>query len=881
MSSSKPSAKVGYSVLVGLSLLLLVPVTCLSQEGYSLEPGRVVVNTRQHWEHWQSVPTTISNVDDGVRPAFIRKSTTLLIDGSETVVSGTNAVLDADAFGGGIRDAGSNIAAAEALMDGRIDTYWEPDADDLLEDWWVQIDLGRTVSATRIVLKFVDEETGDPFRQFRLTTSQGEVTVGPMLFRTRFTTSKPLVNERVIDIDLDKQTPTKWPNTRGDFTGDVIRFVGIGITDSGFGRAREVSQSEYEDLPGAQQGDIDYYRIESTGRTRRLDGKQDWDALDGSERQGPVIYHRRERPRLAEVEVWTIGDNIGTDVLARGGSVSSWENNGAESSVVDGDFFGEVVYWPAQGGFNPDRLLPSDPPDVERSMFIDLGGAFFLDNIRVLQAATQPPGPFRSYRIQLSDGSTNAGGSLAWETAGTMENIISGEVYHDFKFPLTKVKHFAFTYRLIERAGRHGLSEVQFFGEGYMPESRVASVFGGDSPFIELGPTAQNLSTIEWLADRPPGTELVLQTRTGNTVKAITHFYKKNGEEYPGTEEEAQAAYESDRKFFGANAVGQFVREVIPGADWSGWSQPYEHSGEKITSPSPRRYVAVQATFLTSDPTVAATLNSIALNFVTPVADRVVGEVLPSRLENIGQTQLFTYLVRSDFEPNSRGIDEILVLAPDGLELSLKQVNLEVTGQPAITYRAEDEALAILAQQSDSMWVRLPTPIKVPGGSALIQLQFEATVFGFNTFFTGAVGHSDFPGSWQRADDGDANGIIDSETTVVLALERGGVLGNVELEASFTPNGDGINDELEVSFSLLRVGAPVDTRIDIFDLSGRLVRTLLDGQLTPARHALRWQGDDRSGNVVPPGIYLLRIDSDVDSKSSRSTTIQRLVHVVY
>ena len=298
MSSSKPSAKVGYSVLVGLSLLLLVPVTCLSQEGYSLEPGRVVVNTRQHWEHWQSVPTTISNVDDGVRPAFIRKSTTLLIDGSETVVSGTNAVLDADAFGGGIRDAGSNIAAAEALMDGRIDTYWEPDADDLLEDWWVQIDLGRTVSATRIVLKFVDEETGDPFRQFRLTTSQGEVTVGPMLFRTRFTTSKPLVNERVIDIDLDKQTPTKWPNTRGDFTGDVIRFVGIGITDSGFGRAREVSQSEYEDLPGAQQGDIDYYRIESTGRTRRLDGKQDWDALDGSERQGPVIYHRRERPRL-------------------------------------------------------------------------------------------------------------------------------------------------------------------------------------------------------------------------------------------------------------------------------------------------------------------------------------------------------------------------------------------------------------------------------------------------------------------------------------------------------------------------------------------------------------------------------------------------------
>lgn len=374
---------------------------------------------------------------------------------------------------------------------------------------------------------------------------------------------------------------------------------------------------------------------------------------------------------------------------------------------------------------------------------------------------------------------------------------------------------------------------------------------------------------------------MILQTRTGNTVKAITHYYKKNGQEYPGTEEEAQEAYDSDLKFFGENAVGQVVREVIPGADWSGWSQPYERSGDKITSPSPRRYVAVQATFLTDDPDVAATLQSIVLNFVKPVANRVVGEVLPSRLESIGATQLFTYMVRSDFEPDSRGIDEILVEAPAGLELSLKQVDIATTGQPPITYLPDDEALTVLAQQSDSVWVRLPAPVQVPGGSALISLQFEATVFGFNTFFTGSVGHSEFPGSWQRADDGDANGISDSETTVVLALERGGVLGTIELATSFTPNGDGINDHLEVGFSLLRIGAPVQTRVEVFDLSGRLIRTLLDDPLTAARHTAIWAGQDRSGALVPPGIYLLRIDSAVDAKSSKSTTVQRLVNVVY
>ena len=141
------------------------------------------------------------------------------------------------------------------------------------------------------------------------------------------------------------------------------------------------------------------------------------------------------------------------------------------------------------------------------------------------------------------------------------------------------------------------------------------------------------------------------------------------------------------------------------------------------------------------------------------------------------------------------------------------------------------------------------------------------------------MGNSAFPGSWQRADDGNANGITDSETTVVLALERGGVLSTVEFDASFTPNGDGINDQLQVSFSLLRIGTPVPTRVEGFDLS--LVRTLLDGSLSAARHTALWAGDDRSGALVPPGIYLLRIDSDVDAKSSKSTTVQRLVHVVY
>ena len=867
------------------------------QEGYTLQPGRVVVDSKEHWEHWQSAANTVRITDDGVRPVFIRKSTRLQTGRGEVVVPGVNAVRNAARFGGGIRAAGSNDAGAAALTDGSPDTYWEPDTSAPLEDWWVQIDLGRTVSATRIVLVFVEEDLGDPFLQFKVTTSQGEVNIGPMLYRTRFTTNRPVKRERVFEIDLTRQLPTKWPDATGGFTGDVIRYVGVAATDSDYDRARKVSRAEYERLPDERRGTVEYYRRDPSGRERLLLAREHWDALEGTGAQGSVVYYRRELPRLAEVEVWTVGDNIGTGVLERGGSVTSVENNGAEGTLVDGDFFGQVLYWPARGGYNAERLLPSEPADSERSLIIDLGGAFFLDNIRVLQIAARAlTKPFPQYRIQLSDGSTHAGGSLAWTTVGRFRNAAASsasssstrhqQIYNNFRFPLTRARYFAFTYRMfpnveeVRAADTFALSEIQFFGEGYMPETRVSSVFGGDSPFIELGRTPRNLASIEWDADLPPGTDLILQTRTGDAVESVTHYSKKNGEEYPGTEEEAAEAHASDKKFFGENSVGPVVAETIPGSDWSGWSQPYLRSGERITSPSPRKFAAVRATLLTEDPLKAATLRSVALNFVTPVARRIVGEVLPSRLERIGARQAFSYFVRSTFEADSRGFDEILIEAPEGVEMELKQVNVSAAGQPAATYTGASEGFAVV-RESDSLWVRLPAPVRTTDGPVLVELEYETTLFGYNTFFTGSMGHSAYENSWQRVDDGDANGVADSETTVVLALQPGNVLEDIEADAGFTPNGDGVNDELSIAFSLMRVGSPVPVGMEIYDLGGRLVHRVGDAALETGRHTLTWTGADRAGATVPPGIYLLRLDVDVDSKSGRNTSIHRLAHVAY
>ena len=854
------------------------------QGGYSIEDGKVVIATQEHWAQWQSVAKTIHITDEGVQPAFIRKSTIVQIDGQEIAVPGVNAARNASDFGGGARDAGSNFLSVANLMDGRMDTFWEPDTSDPIRDWWVQIDLGRIVSANKIVLKFVGEDLGDPFLQFGVTTSQGEQNIGPLLFRKRFSTNKPIKDQRVFEVGLTTQLPTKWPKIRGDFTGDVIRYVGVGITDSDFGKARQVSQADYERLAPDKQGDIEYFRQELSGKLRLLDDKEDWDILAGTDKQGPVVYYRREIPRLAEIEIWSIGDNIGLGVLERGGNVTSFENNGAEGVVVDGDIYSRdsAPYWPAQGGYNPDRLLPSEPPIVERSLVIDLAGAFFVDNVRTLQASSSPPGAFRAYRIELSDGSTNAGGSLAWKTIGGYDDISRDEKYHDFKFPLSKVEHLSFTYRLHVGGGRHGLSEVQLFGEGFMPESRIASIFPGESPFIELGDNAQNLASIEWDADIPLGTDLILQTRTGDTVQRIIHYYKKNGEEYPGSDEEAKTAYETDLKFFGETSVGDAVAETIPGEGWSAWSQRYFNSGDKITSPSPRKFVAIRATFRTEVPLIAATLRSLTLNFTTPVAKAVVGEVLPAKLKEIGTKQQLSYLIRSTFESSNRGFDEILIEAPAGVKMQFKQAIVDITGQESAIYTAESPGFAVLADDSDSLWVRLPASIKTTSGTASVELRFEATIFGFTTFFDGSIGNSSFVNSWQRVDDGDANGITDSEKTVVLALEGGEVLSSIKTDrAVITPNGDGINDEMAVDFSLLRVGTAAPLQVRIYDLSGRLLRQLRNESISPGRHTVIWTGVDDTGSLVPPGIYLLKIDIDVDSMARKNTSVNRLVHVTY
>ena len=105
------------------------------------------------------------------------------------------------------------------------------------------------------------------------------------------------------------------------------------------------------------------------------------------------------------------------------------------------------------------------------------------------------------------------------------------------------------------------------------------------------------------------------------------------------------------------------------------------------------------------------------------------------------------------------------------------------------------------------------------------------------------------------------------------------LVGNVTLSSSvITPNGDGVGDELTISFNLfqLLVARPVD--ISIHALSGRRVRLLSDEGMTAGPVSIEWDGLDDDDRIVAPGTYILRVESRGDA---RSETLSRVVSVAY
>jgi len=68
-----------------------------------------------------------------------------------------------------------------------------------------------------------------------------------------------------------------------------------------------------------------------------------------------------------------------------------------------------------------------------------------------------------------------------------------------------------------------------------------------------------------------------------------------------------------------------------------------------------------------------------------------------------------------------------------------------------------------------------------------------------------------------------------------------------------------MREAAELRFSLARAGSAA---LDVFDLSGRRVRSVAAGVFSAGSHVERWDGRDDRGSVAPSGFYFARLSSD-------------------
>ncbi|UCG30173.1 MAG: T9SS type A sorting domain-containing protein, partial [candidate division WOR-3 bacterium] len=64
--------------------------------------------------------------------------------------------------------------------------------------------------------------------------------------------------------------------------------------------------------------------------------------------------------------------------------------------------------------------------------------------------------------------------------------------------------------------------------------------------------------------------------------------------------------------------------------------------------------------------------------------------------------------------------------------------------------------------------------------------------------------------------------------------------------------------EMNVAYQVAKGGK---VSIQVYDVSGRLVRTITDGIHDPGYYTLAWDATDDKGRAVPAGIYFLRFDT--------------------
>jgi len=436
------------------------------------------------------------------------------------------------------------------------------------------------------------------------------------------------------------------------------------------------------------------------------------------------------------------------------------------------------------------------------------------------------------------------------------------DVVVDIRFPLQQFQWIGI--RPVGPIKNWEIAEFQVFGEGYVPRMVYTTTV------LDMG-APMAWGKLRWKGDRDEEAQVFIRTRTGSDHDPNLYWLPST---IPGEFKELDR-----QQFERANIQTRFT--TLDRDHWSFWSSPYPwnagvadttltatawQDGTPILSPGPSRYIQVQIIVLsTRDQT--ARLRDLELQFSEPAAIDVVGEVWPLDVPRTASTT-FTYSVRPTLDTAEQGFDrlEIFTLTRADAVHSVRLDGVEMIDSFAPQFF------------EDRLVISFPRLQGPDDTFKLIEVKFDAHVVRYGTEFTGWVYDSQAEGVKQLIGAGNATLEFPGNALGVRTEGLGAkLLTEVEvLPNPFTPNGDEVNDKVRFVFQIHEVSTPRQLQVNIFDLSGRLVRRLenqeaMRGLVGDRPGDPRWDGTDAAGDLVAPGLYLYQVSLETDEGAEEAT----------
>jgi len=372
------------------------------------------------------------------------------------------------------------------------------------------------------------------------------------------------------------------------------------------------------------------------------------------------------------------------------------------------------------------------------------------------------------------------------------------------------------------------------------------------------------------------------------------------------------------------NEIGQQL-----GADgaqgWSYWSAPFSFeeglidttlppeqwtsAGVPLPLPGGSRYLQFRLLFDSSIQS-AVSLDYLEFDYDVPLASGgVLAEIFPAQVP-LGENTTFHYFLRPVFaEADGASFNRIEIQVPD---LATRIDTLRFDGQvwQQIDPAQGDDPLALAqprrlpptAGRADSLgqFAQSILPDPATGGGRLLvklppmssrhfrlgeslEIVFTSKLFRGAKQFTSSVWNDQLGTQAtiipQPTKPGDATAEVATNDVNVVVEKIDQPLSPIRLATRiFTPNGDGVNDLLQLSFDLFLLLEQTQVQVDILDLSGRQVAVVGPLSQTAGTAQLTWDGKDAEGKRVPPGIYLYRLKVGGASATTEQTGTLSVVY---